>query len=115
MIGHAVGHRLTPRPCDSYTASLQVIVKPRDRRGHDPEEKPMSQPRPLRGQQRRPRLLPAVMATLALSCALPAAAQAQDFPARPIRLIEGFGAGGVVDLVARLVMPKRSLTSPLEP
>ena len=68
----------------------------------------MSQPRPPRGQQRRPRLLPAVMATLALSCALPAAAQAQDFPARPIRLIEGFGAGGVVDLVARLVMPKLS-------
>lgn len=38
----------------------------------------------------------------------PTAVRAQDFPSRPIRLIEGFGAGGVVDLVARLLMPKLS-------
>jgi tripartite-type tricarboxylate transporter receptor subunit TctC len=68
----------------------------------------MSQARPPRGPQRRSRLLPVVMTTLVLSCALPAAAQPQEFPARPIRLIEGFGAGGVVDLVARLLAPKLS-------
>lgn len=77
-------------------------------------------PGPLRGHhpgqpdrlQRCSRLLPMVVKTLALSVALsvalPVAAQTQDFPARPIRLIEGFGPGGVVDLVARLLMPKLS-------
>lgn len=68
----------------------------------------MSKCSPLRGQRRRSRLLPVLAAILALGAALPAAAQPQDFPAKPIRLIEGFGAGGVVDLVARLVMPKLS-------
>jgi tripartite-type tricarboxylate transporter receptor subunit TctC len=35
-------------------------------------------------------------------------AQAPEFPSKPIRLIEGFGVGGVVDLVARLLMPRLS-------
>jgi tripartite-type tricarboxylate transporter receptor subunit TctC len=68
----------------------------------------MSRCSPSHGQRRRSRLLPALAATLALTTALPAAAQPQDFPVKPIRLIEGFGAGGVVDLLARLVMPKMS-------
>jgi len=55
----------------------------------------------------RNRLLAAFAGALLLS-GLPAPALAQDFPARPIRLIEGFGAGGVVDLVARLLMPRLS-------
>jgi len=38
--------------------------------------------------------------------ALPAVshvARAQTYPTRPVRLIEGFGAGGAPDIVARLV------------
>jgi tripartite-type tricarboxylate transporter receptor subunit TctC len=68
----------------------------------------MSRCSPRFGQLRRSRPLSVLAITLLLSTALPAAAQPQDFPARPIRLIEGFGAGGVVDLVARLLMPKIS-------
>lgn len=58
--------------------------------------------RAVRGQ-----VLAALVGSLALA-ALPVSASAQEFPSRPIRLIEGFGAGGVVDLVARLLMPKLS-------
>ncbi len=64
-------------------------------------------PRRLRCRARLPVLLASLMALL-LPTAMPSAVHAQDFPAKPIRLIEGFGAGGVVDLVARLVMPKLS-------
>ncbi|WP_198368336.1 tripartite tricarboxylate transporter substrate binding protein [Roseomonas sp. KE0001] len=44
-------------------------------------------------------------ALLALGAALPLArpALAQAYPSRPLRLIVGFGAGGISDLVARLV------------
>jgi tripartite-type tricarboxylate transporter receptor subunit TctC len=68
----------------------------------------MSQSSPPSGRRPRKYLLPVLVATFGLATAAPPAAQAQDFPAKPIRLIEGFGAGGVVDLVARLVMPKMS-------
>ena len=37
-----------------------------------------------------------------------AAANAQEFPTRPIKLIIGFGAGGLGDVSARLVMQKMS-------
>jgi len=30
-------------------------------------------------------------------------ARAQAYPTRPVRLIEGFGAGGAADIVARLI------------
>jgi tripartite-type tricarboxylate transporter receptor subunit TctC len=30
-------------------------------------------------------------------------ARAETYPTRPVRLIEGFGAGGVADIVARLI------------
>jgi tripartite-type tricarboxylate transporter receptor subunit TctC len=35
--------------------------------------------------------------------ALPRAAAALDYPTRPVRLIEGYGAGGTPDLVSRLI------------
>ena len=42
----------------------------------------------------------------ASAAALPAmsrVARAQAYPARPVRLIEGFGAGGGADIMARLI------------
>jgi tripartite-type tricarboxylate transporter receptor subunit TctC len=47
-----------------------------------------------------------ISASRAGAAALPAAsriARAQSYPARPVRLIEGFGAGGAPDIVARVV------------
>lgn len=45
----------------------------------------------------------ALCATLALAaCGLPAAAQA-DYPSKPIRLVVPFGAGGITDVVGRLI------------
>ena len=42
----------------------------------------------------------------AAACALPASAQ--NFPAKPVRLIVPFPAGGGVDIVARLLTPHLS-------
>src|SRR5262245_44376356 len=42
----------------------------------------------------------------AVAAALPAAsriARAQAYPSRPVRIIEGFGAGSALDIVARLI------------
>jgi tripartite-type tricarboxylate transporter receptor subunit TctC len=32
-------------------------------------------------------------------------AWAQAYPSRPVRIIEGFGAGSALDIVARLLLP----------
>jgi tripartite-type tricarboxylate transporter receptor subunit TctC len=46
---------------------------------------------------------------VAVSLAVPfAAAQAQTFPSKPLRLLVGFAAGGGVDAVARLLAPRLS-------
>ncbi len=45
---------------------------------------------------------------VALSMACGASASAADYPARPIRMLVAFGAGGSVDLVARLMAQKLS-------
>ncbi len=43
---------------------------------------------------------------LALPALLPGLANAQEFPARPVRVVIGFPPGGGVDIVARLIMPR---------
>ena len=43
---------------------------------------------------------------VALSCAVPAVALAQAWPAKPIRLIASYPAGGGIDITARLLAPK---------
>jgi tripartite-type tricarboxylate transporter receptor subunit TctC len=48
------------------------------------------------------------VATLALSVALLANAGAQDWPAKPVRILVGFGAGGGTDVVARIVADRLS-------
>jgi tripartite-type tricarboxylate transporter receptor subunit TctC len=40
---------------------------------------------------------------VAASAALPRRASAQDYPARPVRIVAGFAAGGGVDITARLI------------
>jgi tripartite-type tricarboxylate transporter receptor subunit TctC len=45
----------------------------------------------------------AAMATLALASLVGSPSQAQDYPARPVRIIVPFGAGGPADVAARLV------------
>jgi tripartite-type tricarboxylate transporter receptor subunit TctC len=35
--------------------------------------------------------------------ALPGVACAQDYPTRPVRLLDGFAAGGIIDVVARII------------
>src|SRR5262245_29266405 len=37
-----------------------------------------------------------------------AAAQSQDYPSRPVRMIVPFGPGGASDFVARIITPKMS-------
>jgi tripartite-type tricarboxylate transporter receptor subunit TctC len=50
----------------------------------------------------RRRILRLAAGAAALS-ALPQMARAETYPTRPVRLIEGFGAGGAADIVARLI------------
>ncbi|WP_312130497.1 Bug family tripartite tricarboxylate transporter substrate binding protein [Diaphorobacter nitroreducens] len=49
-----------------------------------------------------------VLASLALAAALPLGAQAQTWPAKPIRIILAYPAGGVSDVVARALGDKLS-------
>lgn len=41
-----------------------------------------------------------------IACALAGAAMAQDYPARPVRVVVGFPVGGVTDIMARIVSQK---------
>ena len=45
---------------------------------------------------------------LTIGCAATHAAFAQDYSAKPVRIIEPFGAGGGPDLLARALAPKLS-------
>lgn len=40
---------------------------------------------------------------IAAACAFPSLARALDYPARPVRIVEGFGVGGAPDLISRLI------------
>jgi len=51
----------------------------------------------------RYRILLALAAGIAAAAALPLLAVALDYPARPVRIIEGFGGGGTPDLISRLM------------
>ncbi len=54
------------------------------------------------GDLRRREFLRSAAGAAALGVA-PRAARALDYPTRPVRLISGYAAGGVVDIVARLI------------
>lgn len=57
-------------------------------------------------QARRHALL--VLLATSLAATLPASATAQDYPARPIRMLVGFSAGGGVDALARTLAARLS-------
>src|SRR5262245_40891109 len=59
------------------------------------------------GRMHKLRRLPSALA-LVLVLAPPAAALAQDYPARPVRLIIPFTAGSATDLLARRIAVKMS-------
>ncbi len=46
------------------------------------------------------------LATMLAACSLPGAASAQNFPARPVRIVVGFQAGGGTDIAARVIAQK---------
>ena len=56
----------------------------------------------------RLRLRSITLLMLTIGCAATHAAFAQDYPAKPVQIIEPFGAGGGPDLLARALAPKLS-------
>lgn len=54
------------------------------------------------------RFFPRILLSLACACMLPLAAQAQNFPNRPVRLVVTYPAGGSSDLMARIMGQKLS-------
>ena len=51
------------------------------------------------------RLLPALLSALTLFLGAPLHASAQGYPTKTIRIVHGFGSGGPVDLLARMLAP----------
>lgn len=54
------------------------------------------------------RIVPRLLVSLACACLLPLAAHAQNFPAKPVRLVVTYPAGGSSDLMARIMGQKLS-------
>jgi tripartite-type tricarboxylate transporter receptor subunit TctC len=50
------------------------------------------------------------LAVLLIGIFLATAAKAQDYPAKPVRFVVGFGAGGPTDIIARIVAQDLSLS-----
>src|SRR3989475_13265464 len=46
----------------------------------------------------------------AAACALACAATAQSYPARPVKIVVGFAAGGPTDVIARIVAQDMTLS-----
>src|SRR5262245_59594000 len=83
---------------DDCTAYPRAHDRPGNRMGGSPR------PGPRRTEMflTRRRFLQLAAGATALP-ALSGTAQAQPYPARPVRIIAGFPAGGGIDLVARLI------------
>jgi tripartite-type tricarboxylate transporter receptor subunit TctC len=65
---------------------------------------------PVREEAMRRFLYATAAAAMALAVCAPEAAQAQDYPTKPVRIVVGFGAGSVADIVARVMAARMGQT-----
>ena len=51
-----------------------------------------------------------LLGPLAMTAAWPAAARAQAYPSKPIRIVHGYGPGSNPDIIARVISPSLMTT-----